>query len=224
MRRGRKRRDERGAAAVEAALIMPILFLLVFGMIEMAFLMRDHVAAASATRVGARQATAVQVRDDALNCRRVDAEDPTAAKDVVCAPQSVPLFVQTAATAMQQNGSAMPMSQVGGIAVYDATDPGTESGPASPAECGVGCVWFRWISRPTTADPDAGEFRWVSGSWDAYTINRCATQADKVGVKLFAEHASLTGIIPDLAIDDYTVMTFEPLAVEDCKPRPAPVP
>ena len=46
-------RDTRGQSLVEFALIMPILFTLLFGIIEMGFLMRDYVSLTSAVRAGA---------------------------------------------------------------------------------------------------------------------------------------------------------------------------
>src|SRR4051794_10410786 len=54
----RRPRDDRGAVAVEAAFITPVLLLLVFGMIDMSLLIKDNVAVVSSVRAGARVASA----------------------------------------------------------------------------------------------------------------------------------------------------------------------
>ena len=62
--RRRSRRTEgqrrcRGAALTEAALISPLFFALIFGVVEMGVLFRDHLTVSNTTRDGARQAAAV---------------------------------------------------------------------------------------------------------------------------------------------------------------------
>ncbi len=54
----RRARSSRGAVAVEFALILPILLLLVFGIIEFGLAFKDNLTLASATRAGARTASA----------------------------------------------------------------------------------------------------------------------------------------------------------------------
>ena len=44
------RRSERGAVAIEAALVTGVVFAMIFGILEMAFLMRDYVGVNSASR------------------------------------------------------------------------------------------------------------------------------------------------------------------------------
>jgi TadE-like protein len=56
--RGRARRRSRGAAAVEAALILPLLIMLVFAILEFGFLFKDWLAVTSSVRAGARIASA----------------------------------------------------------------------------------------------------------------------------------------------------------------------
>src|SRR6476469_2249505 len=51
-----RRRSERGAAAVEFALVMPILFLLIFGIIDYVMLFFDSIGLRQGAREGARQA------------------------------------------------------------------------------------------------------------------------------------------------------------------------
>ena len=52
-----RRRGERGSAAVEFALVMPILFMLVFGIIDFGFAINRHSVINNATRDAAREAS-----------------------------------------------------------------------------------------------------------------------------------------------------------------------
>src|SRR3954447_7439977 len=58
----RRARADRGAALVEAALVLPLVILLVFAVIEFGFTFRDLLTVTSATRAGARTATALSKR------------------------------------------------------------------------------------------------------------------------------------------------------------------
>lgn len=53
----RRRRGERGASAVEFALMMPLLLLLVFGMIDFGYAINRHAALSNAAREGVRVAS-----------------------------------------------------------------------------------------------------------------------------------------------------------------------
>jgi Flp pilus assembly protein TadG len=54
-----RRRDDRGAAAVEFALVLPILVLLLFGMVTTGIAYSDHLSVTNAVREGARYGAAV---------------------------------------------------------------------------------------------------------------------------------------------------------------------
>jgi Flp pilus assembly protein TadG len=56
MARRRSRRDRRGAALVEFALVVPVFFLMVFGILEFGRAMMVEAALANAARAGARAA------------------------------------------------------------------------------------------------------------------------------------------------------------------------
>jgi Flp pilus assembly protein TadG len=57
IRRPRRARGQRGAVAVEFALIMPILLLLVFGIIEFGYMLNRDMIVGNASRDGARAAS-----------------------------------------------------------------------------------------------------------------------------------------------------------------------
>ncbi len=70
-RRGWRRRDSRGAALVEAALLLPILIMLTFGAIEYGLIFRDELKITTASRSGAR----IGVADKATGGASVNSDD-----------------------------------------------------------------------------------------------------------------------------------------------------
>ena len=57
-RRRPRRRGQRGIAALEFALVLPLLLLLLFGIVEMGFLLYDKAVITNASRAAVRQAVA----------------------------------------------------------------------------------------------------------------------------------------------------------------------
>ncbi|WP_432478975.1 TadE/TadG family type IV pilus assembly protein [Nocardioides sp. GXQ0305] len=215
----RRRRDERGATAVEAALVTPLLVLLVFGMIEMAFLLRDYAVVTSNTRTGARVAATGAAAGPAVDCTG----DTTAP----CSPNTVPALAQMAADAIQRSGSAMPAENIDRIAVYQANDrglPGTATQMATTDDLCQGaanCVTYTW--RPDPAPATTGRFRYTSGTWPSAQISACfpgtaAAPLHRVGVAMQATHPMTTGLFGDgITLRQYTTMNFEPLPTQSCK-------
>lgn len=64
----RRRRSERGAAAVEMAFVLPVLLLLIFGIIDYGRLLNAQIMMTEAAREGARVA-ALGLDDDAIEDR-----------------------------------------------------------------------------------------------------------------------------------------------------------
>ena len=66
-------------------------------------------------------------------------------------------------------------------------------------------------------------FKYAGGAWDSKSINACVNESDAVGVYLHATHKFATGMFGvTFPVADRTVMRFEPLSEETCKPgRPA---
>lgn len=204
--RRRRERSERGAVVVEAALVTPLLMLLIFGIIEMALLMKDDVALTSAVRNGGRIASA---NADA-GPGGVAALDGSCLSP--CTPGNSPMFAQMAANAIQTAGSALPKDSIQELWIYKANDKGYPGANGNTVmSCGTNCVKFKW-----QANDD--QFRYFSGSWASTSVNACAnSNPDVVGVYLRAEHSFLTGFFSDgLTIDDHAVFTFEPLPTLTC--------
>jgi Flp pilus assembly protein TadG len=58
------RRDERGQAATELALVLPVFFLLLFGVIQFGILFKNYVTLTDAVRAGARTAAVSRLEED----------------------------------------------------------------------------------------------------------------------------------------------------------------
>jgi hypothetical protein len=200
--------------AVEAALILPLLLAMLFGIVDLSFMIRDDIALTSATREGSRVAAA-EADAGPGTCETGLGAPP-------CAPANTPALAQDAADAVQSSGSALPKGEIDYILIYKANDkgyPGATGSTTMPTVCPANCVKFVW--RDT-----AGKFRYDSGTWVSTTINACANDplADTLGIYLHATHKFVTGIIgSSTSLDDRTIMKFEPLPVESCKST-SPVP
>jgi hypothetical protein len=201
----RLRASERGAVAVETALVTPVLLIVLLGIVELPMLIRDYVAVTSAARTGARVAAA---SPDSGSCV------PNAADVTPCPANGSPNFVQLAADAVARNGSALAPESIQYILVYKANAagyPGSLS--AMPTSCaGIpSCVSFTW-------NQTAAAFRYSSGTWDSRTVNACfPSNIDSVGVQVVADHKFLSGMLgSSVAMSDHAVMTFEPLRPGSC--------
>jgi Flp pilus assembly protein TadG len=198
--------------ALEAALTFPILLLILLGIIELTFLMRDHAVVVSDTRLAARIASTGANAGQGI-CETGPDAPP-------CVPSNVPALAQKAADAIQRAGSAMPVDQIQYLLVYKANAqgyPGSDGNTTMPTSCsGVSsCVKFVWR-------PNQNAFRYNSGSWDPRTISACfpgtgSNALDRVGIQLVASHKTFTGLFgSSLNLEDHAVMNFEPLPTQFC--------
>ena len=180
------RRTERGAVAVEAAIITPLLVALAFGIIEFGLLLKDDLGVTSSVRAGARMASA----------------EPRAAT-----------FAQDAANQVAREGSALDMTKVRALWVYKA-DPayistrGTPLGGSGTFNACSACVKFVW-------SPWAKKFV-VSGtpSWTPTQQNACSgdVNRDSVGVYLKYDHPAVTNLFfRQFTLTSHTVMSLEPI-------------
>ena len=212
-RRGRRRgKDQKGAVALEAALVTPILLLVVLGIIELGFLMRDHNVVVSNTRIGARIASTAAGAGPGT-CETGPEAPP-------CTSASSPALAQAAADAIQRSGSAMPVDQIKYVLIYKANAegyPGPNGNTSMPTTCAgyANCVMFKWRK---TQD----KFRYQEGSWDSKTISACfpgtaSRPLDRVGVQLVVDHKTFTGMFgSSLTLEDHAVSNFEPLPAQQC--------
>ena len=199
--------NERGATAVEAALLTPLLVLVLFGIIETSLLMRDVVSASSSTRVATR-VSSVSAGGGPGTCQ-------ASANPPPCTPASVPALAQAAADAVQKAGTAMPKDQINWILIYNADTTGWPIGSNKTATCSSDCVKYVW-------DAGLDKFRYSSGTWASTSINACINDPQRmsVGVILNSTHDWITGLFgPGITIQERNVTQFEPLPFDSCKPN-----
>jgi hypothetical protein len=212
----RARAGERGAVAVEAAIVTPVIMLALIGIVEFSLALRDYVSVTSAVRTGARTATTNSslLAGDGT-CEQAGPDLPTPPP---CSPASTPAFAQQAAAAIQQTGLAMPKDSIDYIFVYKANNkgyPGAANAttmPSSVAGCvAIGsCVAYTW-------QDSRDRFIYAGGSWQANTVNACPATADNVGVYMHATHKFVTHVFgASIGLGDRAVMRFEPLPTTNC--------
>lgn len=111
-----RNRRQRGVVAVEAALVTPIIIVLLLGIIEYGLVFKDMLAVSSSVRAGARMASA----------------EPR-----------IGTFATDAVSQVAREGSALDMDDVRELWVYKAADDGTPVGGSFAAGCTT-CVKFTW--------------------------------------------------------------------------------
>lgn len=203
-----RRRGQRGAAALEFALIAPVLFAMLFGIIEMAFLMRDYVSLTSLVRAGGRTASASVPAGVAGVAEGGDCISP-------CTPSNAPMLAQLAANSIQRAGTGLPPDSIKELWIYKANDKGYPGVNGSTSmTCGSNCVKYAWV-------PAKDQFRYLSGSWSWQSINACAnSNPDSVGVYIKASHRWLSGMFGSaVTIEDHAVFTVEPMPTLTCAPN-----
>lgn len=207
------RRRSRGAVAVEAALVTPVLLLMVFGIIELAFLMKDYVAVTSLVRQGGRTASSALA-----NHQGQSATTSPWCVAPTCSLGRAPELADVTALAIQRAGSLLPKDSIDELWVYKAGTTGYPAGNTNAfTTCITDCVVYRW-------DGSDNRFSYYSGSWQASDVNACSGDTlDSVGVYLRATHKFVTGIFSkSVDVSDHSVFTFEPLIPTVCAQRIAP--
>jgi hypothetical protein len=200
--------------AVEAGLVTGLVVLIIFGIVEFAFIGRDYVGVTSAARVGARIASTAA---DSGAC----VAEPD---DVVPCPRGlVPQLAQQAAEEIGRSVVALPRDQIEYVLVYKGNQSGNPSvlrETPTLDTCVAECVAYKWY-------PSQDMFRYFKGSWDSRQIDACASsrtssdgspgKLDTVGVKVVVSHPLLTGLFgQSMALSDSAVMKFEPLSSKTC--------
>ena len=182
-------RDERGATLVEAAIILPVVVLIVFGIIEFGLAFKDSLTVSSATRAGARTASA-------------EPRQPT--------------FNSDTAKAVARAVSALPSGSVEQLWIYKANVDGdpVDGGGSAYTSCNT-CAVFTWdvatdqfIRQP---GPD-----WNPMTQNACVGD---SGHDAVGIYLKVNHDFVTGFFGQrITLKDHAVMNLEPVTVsQGCK-------
>lgn len=196
--RGRRLSGERGASAVEAALVTPVVMAMFFGIIELGFVFKDYLAVGGAVRAGARVASATP-RDAG--------------------------FAQKTADKVASIGGAMNLNDVQELWVYkvgSTSDKPCVSTPApanSPctsradfAACTDQCVKFTW-NAGTKTFVQAGSPTWPSSTQNACTVGS-GGPPNRIGVYMKLKHDPFTGFVfQTIYISEASILTLEPMPV-----------
>jgi Flp pilus assembly protein TadG len=190
--KGRKRTfGERGSAAVEAAIVTPLVFALFFGIIELGFVFKDYLAVAGAVRAGVRIASA--------NPRNST-------------------YAQVAANKVAQTGGAMNFNDVQQMWVYKvAATTNKPIGFSDFSNCTV-CVKFRWDGGANAFVPTSDN--WPASSQNACSSSSIGGPPDRIGVYLQLKHDAFTKFVfNSVNISEASILTLEPIPVSGvCKP------
>ena len=184
-------RRERGAVAIEAALLTPLLVLLFFGIIEFGMLFKDYLAVTSSVRAGTRMASA----------------EPRIAG-----------FAQDAADQVAKEGSALDMDNVDELWVYKASRqrlPGRRatarrSTPARPASSSTGTTATKKFVAVRSHHLDCYLSR---------TPASATRPPDSIGVYMKFTYQGVTGLIfNEMPLEEHSVMSLEPIpTTKTCK-------
>ncbi len=191
----KKGRNERGAALVEAALITPVFFLLIFGILEMGLLYRDSLTNSNAAKEGARAAS-------------VNGSSPSA--DF--------LILRSIENGIEPIG----LQNLEHVVVFKASGPGAPVPAACKAGSQPGLCnrydaasFFRQLNVTGTSNP-TGHFGCTPGlSIDRYwcpgTRNTKLGESEYVGVHIETRHDYITGFFgASTNLEDTTIIRLEP--------------
>jgi hypothetical protein len=192
----RRRRDRsRGAVIVEAAIITPVLFLLVFGAIEVGIVMSSISATSSGARDGARFAAA----------NMAPAADRQVVSDLIADRVEEDLRALT--------GFGTPIE----MWVYQSrTDsPATEGYPMGQTSftggCTQNCYRYTW-NASTRQFVRAGNEPWGAPELDACS----AGGVHSVGVYVRVQHRSPVGLFGSRTLREHANVRIEPLPLAQC--------
>jgi Flp pilus assembly protein TadG len=181
--RRRRVRRERGAVALEAAILTPLMFLLFFGIVEFGMLYKDYLAVTSSVRAGARMASA----------------EPRVAT-----------FGADAAAQVAKEASALDMNKVNELWIYKATASGYPVGSNGTSfnSC-TSCIKYHWDSGTKTFV--AYSTSWTALQQNACS-GPTEGPPDSIGVYMKFTYQGVTGLIfNEMPLEEHTVMSLEPL-------------
>jgi hypothetical protein len=179
---------------IEAAIVIPILVMLVMGIIELSFAFASLSTANGSSRSGARLAAAAYATSGTVT------EDQQAAADQIAG---------TVAADLKNLTSAEPV----GMTIYRANPLATDGAPVGgyphdgmAGGCSTDCFRYMW---------DGDSMNYVSGGWPS--PDACGTTLDSIGVFVQVKHNYMTGFVGEsVHLEGHTIMRLEPLPSDEC--------
>ena len=189
-------RGQQGAVLVEAALVLPVIVLLVLGIMEFGLLFTSYSTSTAASRSGARIAATAYSQAGSSATAQNDAATQVA--------------LATAAD-LEVLNNAVPV----GMVIYEVNPSSTNGaptggfpGPGMTGGCTSSCIRYTWNAGTQT-------FTRTSGSWT--DPDACGTTVDSIGVYVQATHNYISGLLGETRrVDGHTVMRLEPLPSDQC--------
>lgn len=181
---------------VEAALVLPVIVLLVLGILEFGLLFTSYSTTTASTRSGARLAATEYSQAGSAS----DAQE--LARTAIAAATAADLQVLNNATPV-------------GMAIYkvdpsssDGAPYGGFPGTGMSGGCTSDCMRFTW-------NEGAGTMDYASGSWT--DADACGVEVDSIGVYVQTRHSYITGTFgSERTVGGHTVMRLEPLPTDAC--------
>ena len=202
----RSRRDERGSALVEAAIILPVIALLTFGAIDFGIGFNQKAGLDSAVRSGARVGATERLVDNPPVCSGTPPCNTQLGVDVAAAvntaltklssvPQLTNLFVYRI-----DGGTHLPLS------VTDKATCLAQKVPHNPSD--ASCIYFDVdpanahqfdVTKPHGTWPDdtnpGADYDRLACPQDGSLVYGSASAADRIGVTITGKFHFLTGMI-----------------------------
>lgn len=193
----RRRNGVRGQGLVEFAVLVPVFFLLLLGMLEFGLAYTHDQTLAYATREGARTGASLGVGNSSYPCTTPNFDAP-----IVAAVERI----------LESPGSPITMSNVQSIKIYRANAAGDPTGSVN--------TWSLAIGGGPIVDGKPLDFMQTTSGWNPCARNN-GVNADALGVSLSYTYKFETpfgGIIKlisgsnwsSLAMTDKTVMNLNP--------------
>jgi len=176
---------------VEAALVLPVMVLLVLGIFEFGLLFTSYSTTTASSRSGARLAATNYAANGAS----------TSAAEQIALATSADLVVLNNATPV-------------GMAVYKVANPangapqGGFPGENMVGGCTANCIRFTW---------NAAQQKMVrsSGTWT--NPDACGVDVDSIGIFVETQHEHITNFFgATRRVTAHTVMRLEPLPTDGC--------
>jgi hypothetical protein len=168
-----------------ALVLAPILIVIIFGLVELAFLMNDAMTLSTASREGARVGGALVNGGGALGCG--SGQSPNAAN-------VDPIIVASVERILTGTGAPITLQNVTQIRIWKATATGDEV-------VGFANVWTYQANSGPVVDGDALDFVQQSQPWLPCTRSN-VTPPDSIGVTVrytYRPHTPVGFLVPYLS-------------------------
>lgn len=185
---------------VEAAIVLPVMLMIVIGILEFGLLFGNYSTAVSSTRSGARVGAALY--SQAITGYQETAQQTAAIAEIVAATEAD----------LKAMNNAKPV----GMAIYkvnpsasDGSPLGGFPGPGLVGGCTSQCIKFNWDGHRMVRQSTAQQ--WPNPQ-------RCAlASVDSIGVYVLVQHKFITGLFGnEKGLAGHTVMRLEPVPSQSC--------